>query len=108
MDCETLDDRTAIADYISDLTAELALLAAWAEHTDLARILEMARLESEQICGRSENTAEEPALDDEACGIAADMTDDVANELAAAGDVEADPFGATNVIRLPTLRAAQR
>jgi hypothetical protein len=32
--CESLDDRTAIADYICDMTAELAVLAAWADHTD--------------------------------------------------------------------------
>ena len=47
MDCATEEERRAVADYISDLTAELALMAAWAEHTDLARLLEMARLESD-------------------------------------------------------------
>jgi hypothetical protein len=60
MDCATEEERTAIADYISDLTAELALMAAWAEHTDLARLLEMARLESEQLCGRNTNAATAP------------------------------------------------
>jgi hypothetical protein len=63
MVCQTDDDdRTAVADYISDLTAELAVMAAWAEHTDLARILEMARLESEQLCGRSQCEAAEVAV----------------------------------------------
>jgi hypothetical protein len=55
MVCATDDDRTAVADYISDLAAELAVMAAWAEHTDLARLLEMTRLESEKLCGRNQS-----------------------------------------------------
>lgn len=100
MDCESLDDRTAIADYIADMTAELALLAAWADHTDLARILEMARLQSEQICGLVQNVAEEPAL--------GDMADGVSANTAIGQDADTGPFESTNVIRLSTLRAAQR
>ena len=96
MDCESLDDRTAIADYITDMTAELALLAAWADHTDLARILEMARLQSEQICGRVQNVAEAPAP--------ADTTGDTT----IVQDADTGAFESTNVIRLSTLRAAQR
>jgi hypothetical protein len=98
MDCESFDDRTAIADYISDLTAELAVLAAWAEHTDLARMLEMARLESEQICGRTRNVAEEPAPGD----IAGDLAGN------AVQDADTGSFESTNVVRLSALRAAQR
>jgi len=96
MDCESLDDRTAIADYIADMTAELALLAAWADHTDLARILEMARLHSEQICGRVQNVAEEPVLTD------------MAGNTTIVQDADTGAFESTNVIRLSTLRAAQR
>ncbi|MGB6444220.1 MAG: hypothetical protein WBE14_03135 [Xanthobacteraceae bacterium] len=98
--CESLDDRTAIADYICDMTAELAVLAAWADHTDLARILEMARLQSEQICERVENVAEEPAL--------SDMAGDMAGNTTVVQGADAAPFESTNVIRLSTLRAAQR
>jgi hypothetical protein len=100
MDCESLDDQTAIADYIADMTAELALLAAWADHTDLARILEMARLHSEQICGRVQNAAEEPVL--------TDMTGDMAGNTTIVQDADTGAFESTNVIRLSTLRAAQR
>jgi hypothetical protein len=91
MDSATQDERTAVADYISDLAAELALMAAWAEHTELARILEMARLESEQLSGRGLATATEPALNDS--GVAQNG---------------ADQSGPTNVILLSALRAAQR
>jgi hypothetical protein len=89
MDCETQEERTAVADYISAMTAELAVMAAWAEHTDLARILEMARLESERLCGLTPNAA-----------------------VTVAGDVDtaqdaADPFQSTNVILLSALRAAR-
>lgn len=104
MDCESLDDRTAIADYIADMTAELALLAAWADHTDLARILEMARLQSEQICGLVQNVAEEPALGD----MSSDMADGVSANTAIGQDADTGPFESTNVIRLSTLRAVQR
>jgi hypothetical protein len=100
MDSESLDDRTAIADYIADMTAELALLAAWADHTDLARILEMARLQSEQICGRVQNAAAEPAP--------GDMADDMSGKTAIGQDADTGPFESTNVIRLSTLRAVQR
>jgi hypothetical protein len=98
--CESLDDRTAIADYICDMTAELAVLAAWADHTDLARILEMARLQSEQICGRVENVAEEPAP--------GDLPGDMAGNTTVPQDADSGPFESTNVIRLSTLRTAQR
>jgi hypothetical protein len=116
MDCETLDDRTAVADYICDLTAELALLAAWADHIDLARILEMARLESEQICGRTQNGVEQPArgaaagdmANRMAGGPASEMARDVATDMAVARDTEDGAFESTNVIRLSTLRAAHR
>jgi hypothetical protein len=108
MDCETLDDRTAVADYISDLTAELALLAAWAEHTNLARILEMARLEAEQIRGQPDNTAGEPAPGDGPRDVATGVTNSMVNDLAVPGDAQTSPFECANVIRLPTLRAARR
>ena len=51
VDCKSQDDRAAVAEYIADLTAELALMAAWADHTDLARILEMARLNPSNCAG---------------------------------------------------------
>ena len=86
MDCATEEERTAVADYISDLTAELALMAAWAEHTDLARLLEMARLESEQLCGRNANAPPDAAI-----------TQDSA--------VQSE---ASNVVLLSALRVAQR
>jgi hypothetical protein len=57
---KTDDDRAAVADYISDLAAELALMAAWAGHTDLVRLLEMARVESEWLCGRHQDGAASP------------------------------------------------
>ena len=88
MICETCDDKRAVADYISDLTAELALMAAWAEHTDLARILEMARLESERLCGRpQEGGAAEPASDETAIPQNASVQ-----------------FGSTNVVLLAAVR----
>lgn len=52
-----------LADYISELTAELAQLAAAEHHTDLACILEMARLESDRLCGCNAETKQEPAAD---------------------------------------------
>jgi hypothetical protein len=60
MACKTDDDRAAVADYISDLAAELASMAAWARHTDLVRLLEMARVESERLCGRHREGAAPP------------------------------------------------
>jgi len=90
MDCESQDDRTAVAEYISDLTAELALMAAWAEHADLARMLEMARLESEQLCGRAPDQAVPAA-------------EDAAATPEAAGD-----SSSTNVVLLSALRASRR
>jgi hypothetical protein len=84
MVCKTDDDRTAVADYICDLTAELALMAAEAEHANLARILEMARLECERACGRRQDEAAESAPD-------------------AAG-----PCESTNVVLLATVRGAQK
>lgn len=89
MDCEIPEDRAAVAEYVSDMTAELAVLAAWAEYADLARILEMARLESERLCGRSPNAAE-PAAD-----------------AAAAAPEQPDRSQSANVILLSALRAAR-
>jgi hypothetical protein len=40
------------ADYISMMTAQLAQMAAAERFTTLARLLEMAWLEAEQLCGR--------------------------------------------------------
>jgi len=88
MDCETQDERAAVADYIAEMAAELAVMAAWAEHADLARLLEMARLESERLCGREPNAAQ-PTTD----------APDAAQQF-----VE----GAPNVILLSALRAARR
>jgi hypothetical protein len=90
MDCESEDERVAVAEYVSDLTAELALMAAWAEHADLARILEMARLESERLCGRGPDQAE-PAAED-----------------AAAAPEAVSDASSTNVVLLSALRAARR
>lgn len=90
VDCETQDERTAIADYISALAAELAVMAAWAEHADLARILEMARLESERLCGRTPGEAQSAA-------------DDPPRAQEAAGG-----FQSTNVVLLSALRSARR
>jgi hypothetical protein len=91
MDCDSQDDRAAVAEYISDLTAELALMAAWAEHTDLARILEMARLEAEQLCGRVSDQAEPEAED-----------------AASAPEATVSEPSSTNVVLLSALRAARR
>jgi hypothetical protein len=41
-----------VADYISAMTAQLAQLAAAEHFITLAHLLEMAWLESEQLCGR--------------------------------------------------------
>jgi hypothetical protein len=41
-----------VVDYISAMTAQLAQLAAAEHFTTLAHLLEMAWLESEQLCGR--------------------------------------------------------
>jgi hypothetical protein len=41
-----------VADYISTVTAQLAQMAASENYTTLARLLEMAWLEAEQLCGR--------------------------------------------------------
>jgi hypothetical protein len=90
MDCESQDECVGVAEYISDLTAELALMAAWAEHTDLARILEMARLESERLCGRAPDEAE-PAAEDAAAVPEASLH-----------------ASSTNVVLLSALRAARR
>jgi hypothetical protein len=90
MDCETQDERAAVADYISAMAAELAVMAAWAEHTDLAGILEMARLESERLCGRT--PGEEQAVADEATPV----------------QEAADGFQSTNVVLLSALRSARR
>jgi len=50
----------AVAEYISELTAQLAKLAASARHTELAYALEIARLEAEQICGHCLGKMPEP------------------------------------------------
>jgi hypothetical protein len=88
MDCETQNERTAVAEYIADMAAELAVMAAWAEHEDLARLLEMARLEAERLCGRAPN-ADQPAAD--------------IPEL-----TQLSIEGAPNVILLSALRSARR
>jgi hypothetical protein len=90
MDCETQAERTAVAEYVCDLTAQLAVMAACAEHVDLARLLEMARLEAEGLCGR-----------------ASDETDAKAGDIAGA---QAAPGGSQpeNVVLLSALRAARR
>jgi hypothetical protein len=41
-----------VANYISTVTAQLAQMAASQNYTTLARLLEMAWLEAEQLCGR--------------------------------------------------------
>ena len=41
-----------VADYISAVTAQLALMAASQQYTTLAHLLEMVWLEAEQLCGR--------------------------------------------------------
>src|SRR5271169_2819975 len=91
MVCETDNDRTAVADYIADLTAVLAVIAAWAEHTDLARLLEMARLESEQLCGRSQTETAEP------------LPGETARPQITPGQPEPG-----NVVLLSTIRSAQK
>ena len=90
MVCAKDGDQTEVADYIADMAAELAVLAAWAEHTDLARILEMARLESERLCGRGQSEAAEFAADD------------------SSGPGRAGSDKSTNVILLSAIRAAQK
>jgi hypothetical protein len=90
MDSEIPDDRAAVAEYVTEMTAELAVLAAWAECTDLARILEMARLEAERLCGRSPN-AGEPAAD-----------------ATTSAPEQPDHSQSANVILLSALRAARR
>jgi hypothetical protein len=52
-----------VAEYISELTAELARLAASAHHAELAQVLEMARLESDRLCGRNLDKTQEPPRD---------------------------------------------
>jgi hypothetical protein len=51
MQAEQSDSDDA-ADYISTITAELAEMAALHGWPSLAGLLEMARLEAEQLCGR--------------------------------------------------------
>jgi hypothetical protein len=50
----------AVAEYISELTAELAKLASSGRYTALAYALEIARLEAEQICGHCLGKVPEP------------------------------------------------
>jgi len=45
-----------VADYIATVTAQLAQMAAAEHYTTLAQLLEMAWLESEQLCGRDSIT----------------------------------------------------
>jgi hypothetical protein len=52
-----------VAQYISELTAELAQLAAAEHYTDLVCLLEMARLESDRLCGRNLDKRLESARD---------------------------------------------
>jgi hypothetical protein len=90
MVCEMQDEQTTIAQYVCDLTAELAVMAAYAEHVDLARLLEMARLESERLCGRASGDSDVTA-------------DDIAGLQAEPG-----PSQPANVVVLSALRAARR
>jgi hypothetical protein len=52
------DSNLAVVDYISQVTAQLAQIAAAQHYTTLAQVLEMAWLESEQL--RSREAAPEP------------------------------------------------
>jgi hypothetical protein len=45
-----------VAAYISTVTAQLAQMAASEHYTTLAHVLQMAWLESEQLCGRDSIT----------------------------------------------------
>ncbi len=47
------NSNNAVAEYISEMAAQLAKLAASARHTELVYALEIARLEAEQICGHA-------------------------------------------------------
>jgi hypothetical protein len=89
MICETDDDGTAVAGYISELMAELVLMAARADQTELVRVLEMARLEAERLCGRGQDEAPERAAD----GTAQDAT---------------GQFKSTNVVLLTAARGVQK
>ena len=91
MVCETDNDQAAVADYISDLTAELAVMAAWAGHADLAQLLEMARLESEQLCGRGQSEAAQSA-----------PGETIVPQIAAG------QFESTNVVLLSSIRSARK
>jgi hypothetical protein len=51
-----------VADYISTVTAQLAQMAASEHYTTLAHVLEMAWLESEQLCGRDSVTPRRHSL----------------------------------------------
>jgi hypothetical protein len=51
-DGQTRDDAPTAAHYIASLTQELAELAKSHEFEALAYILDMARLEADQICKR--------------------------------------------------------
>jgi|GEM_PF-6794558 hypothetical protein len=89
MTTQNYEDRTATADYISRVAAELAQMAASAEHNVLAHLLQMARLESEQICGRGSGPVEQ---------------DD--NDVAFAQTSDAK-FGSSNVVPLVRARARE-
>ena len=54
------NNNNAIAEYISEMAAQLATLAASSRHTELAYALEIARLEAEQICGHALGGMPEP------------------------------------------------
>ena len=51
-----------VADYISTVVAQLAQMAALQHYTTLAHVLEMAWLESEQLCGRDSVTPRRHSL----------------------------------------------
>jgi len=53
---QSVSSNHEVADYISTVTAQLAHMAASENFTLLAHLLEMAWLESEQLCGRDSIT----------------------------------------------------
>ena len=46
---QSLADRHRVVDYIAAMVAQLAQMAGGQRHTTLAYLLEMARLEAEQV-----------------------------------------------------------
>ena len=52
MNDQSGSSKHEVADYISTVAAQLALMAASQNYTTLTHLLEMAWLEAEQLCGR--------------------------------------------------------